>query len=69
VVTQVESGVVAIKDLTPEQSERLRAAVRILIEYLLEKASFNNNEDETQAEANTVPSFEPQLMQLCLDLS
>jgi hypothetical protein len=65
VVTQVESGVVALEDLTPEQRERLRAAVRILIDYLLDRASLKD-ENETQTEAKDGPEAEPQTVQLPL---
>ena len=67
-VTEVESGVVAFDDLTPEQRERLRAAVRILIDYLLEQASLNDEEDETQAEkVDSEASAEPQPVQLPME--
>jgi hypothetical protein len=67
VVTEAESGVLALEDLTPEQRERLRAAVSTLIEYLLERASLNNEEDDTQAEVDTEPPVEPQPVQLRLE--
>jgi hypothetical protein len=66
VVTQVESGLVALEDLTPEQRERLRAAVRILIDYLLDRASLKD-ENETQTEAKDEPDAEPQTVQLPLE--
>jgi hypothetical protein len=56
-----------LEDLTPEEIGRLRAAVRILIEYLLERASLNDDEDDTQAEEDTEPSVEPQPVQLPLE--
>jgi hypothetical protein len=68
VVTEVENVTLALEDLTPEQKERLRAAVRILIDWLLEQASLNNEEDETQAEMDGVPISEPQPVPLRLDL-
>jgi hypothetical protein len=68
VVTEAESGVVALEDLTPEQRERLRAAVRILIEYLLERASLNDEEDDTQAEEDNASPAEPQPVQLPVEL-
>ena len=64
-VTQVESDVVALEDLTPEQRERLRAAVRILIDYLLDRASLKD-ENETQTEAKDEPDAEVQAVQLPL---
>jgi hypothetical protein len=60
VVTEGDSGTLALEELTPEQRERLRAAVRILIDYLLEQASLNSEEDETQAEVDNVIPPEPQ---------
>jgi hypothetical protein len=67
VVTEVESGGVALEDLTSEQRERLRAAVRILLDYVLEQVSLKDEEDETQAEADGVPSPEPQPVPLRLE--
>jgi hypothetical protein len=66
VVTQVESGVVALEDLTPEQRERLRAAVRILIDYLLDRVSLKDK-NETQTEAKDEPDAEAPTVQLPLD--
>ena len=68
VVTEAESGVLALEDLTPEQRERLRAAVRILIEYLLETAPLNDEEeDETQAEEDSALAADPQPVQSRLE--
>jgi hypothetical protein len=66
-VTEVESSTVALEDLTPEQRERLRAAVRILIDYLLETAVLNG-QDETQTEAASEPVTEPQTVQSRLEM-
>ncbi len=43
----------------------MRAAVRILIDYLLERASLNR-ENQTQTEAKNELAAEPQAVQLCL---
>jgi hypothetical protein len=66
-MAEVESGIVALEELTPEQKERLRAAVRILIDYLLERASLNR-QNQTQTEAGRELAAEPQAVQLCLEL-
>jgi hypothetical protein len=58
-MAEVESGVVALEELTPKDRERLRAAVRILIDYLLEQAALNDH-SETQAEADSELVAEPQ---------
>jgi len=51
---------------SPQEMERLRAAVRILIEYLLERAPLND-QDETRTEAEDEPATEPQTVPLRLD--
>jgi hypothetical protein len=66
-MAQVESSIVALEELTLEQRERLRAAVRILIDYLLETASLNE-QNQTQTEAESELATEPQAVQLCLEL-
>ena len=49
---EVKNGVVVLDDATPEEMERLRAAVRILIDYLLESAALRDQaETQTEAEA------------------
>ena len=66
-VTEVESDLVAFEDLTPEQKERLKAAVRLLVDYLLEQASLNDEEAEIQAEVDREPTREPQPVPLRLE--
>ncbi len=63
---EVKNGVVVFDDATPVEIEQLRAAVRILIEYLLERASLNDD-NETQTEAEDEPDAEPQTVQLRLE--
>jgi hypothetical protein len=59
VVTEAESGAVVLENLTPAQTERLWAAVSIVVDCLFERASLNNEEDETQVEVDSEPSVEP----------
>jgi hypothetical protein len=67
-VTEVESRMLALEELTPEQKERLRAAaVRILIDYLLEQAALNR-QHETQTEADSELVAEPQTVQSRLEM-
>jgi len=66
VPVEVKNGVVVLDDATPQEMERLRAAVRILIEYLLERAPLSD-QDETRTEAEDEPATEPQTVPLRLD--
>jgi hypothetical protein len=43
--------------------------VRILVDYLLERAPLNDERDEAQAEVGSVPIPKSQPVQLRLDLS
>ena len=63
---EVKNGVVVLDDATPQEMERLRAAVRILINYWLETAALRD-QAETQTEAEDEPATEPQTVPLRLD--
>ena len=63
---EVKNGVVVLDDATPQEMERLRAAVRILINYWLETAALRD-QAETQTEAENEPATEPQTVPLRLD--
>ena len=64
---EVKNGVVAFDDATPEEMKRLRAAVRILRDWLLERAALRDQE-ESQTEAECEPVTESQPAQLSLEL-
>lgn len=66
--TEAESGGVVLENLTPAQTERLWAAVSIVVDCLFERASLNNEEDETQVGVDTEPLVEPQPVQLHMEL-
>jgi hypothetical protein len=66
VPVELKNGVVVFDDATPEEMERLRAAVRMMIDWL-EKAALRD-QDETQAEAECEPATEPQPAQLSFEL-
>jgi hypothetical protein len=57
---------VVFDDATPEEMERLRTVVRMMIDWL-EKAALRD-QDETQTEAECEPAAKPQPVQLSLEL-
>jgi hypothetical protein len=57
----------ALQDLTPVQQERLRAAVRLWIQYLLDNAPLNR-ENEKQTHQERVKATELQVVQLRLEI-
>jgi hypothetical protein len=64
---EVKNGVVVLDDLTPEENVRLKAARSILVDWLVEIAALNNEEDETQVEEDSEPTPEPQPVPLRLE--
>ena len=60
-------GAAALADLTPEHRERLRAAVRLMIAYLLDNATLNCN-NETEPEVESVSATDGRVVQLHLEL-
>ena len=63
---EVKNGVVSFDNVTPEEMERLRAAVRMLIDLLLETAPFRDQK-KSQTEAECEPATEPQPAHLSLE--
>ena len=57
----------ASQNLTPEERERLRAACRLLLDYLVDNAALSC-ENETSTDAMSVQATEPQAVQMRLEL-
>ena len=67
VVREDESGSAALQNLTPVQKERLRAAVRLWIQYLVDNASLNR-QNEKQTDEERVVATELPGVQLRLEI-
>jgi hypothetical protein len=67
VASEGESGKAALQNLTPEQKERLRVAVRLMMDFLLDNAALNR-QNETRTKAMSVQATEPREVQLRLEL-
>jgi hypothetical protein len=66
-VTEGESDQAALQNLTPEQQERMRTAVRLMISYLLDRVSLKC-QNETKKDVTGVQATEPRAEQLRLDI-
>jgi uncharacterized protein Smg (DUF494 family) len=62
-----ERGKAALQNLTPEQRKRLRAACRLLIDYLVDNAVLNCK-NETSTNTSSVQATEPRVVQMRLEL-
>ena len=62
-----ESQAAALQNLTPVQKERLRAAVRLWIQYLVDNASLNR-QNEKQTDEERVVATELPGVQLRLEI-
>ena len=67
VAREDESGAAALQNLTPVQQERLRAAVRLWIQYLLDNAPLNR-QNEKQTDEECVVATELPGVQLHLEI-
>jgi hypothetical protein len=62
-----ERETAALQPLTPEQNERLRAVLGILVDYLLDNTSLSR-QNETQTDEERVPATGLRAVQLRLEI-